>query len=81
MWMAPIRSAIVDQKLNQYEGAMDDWYCFLEDTRSFYGVDMSVLTRPFDEEQKRYYLHVSTRIYQTLAMVVIMAIYFYGLGT
>ncbi|KAI4379449.1 hypothetical protein MLD38_005745 [Melastoma candidum] len=59
MWMAPIRSALVNQKMNQYEGAMDDWYSFLEETKSYYGVDMSILTRSFDEEQKKYFLHTS----------------------
>ncbi|KAI4376654.1 hypothetical protein MLD38_014392 [Melastoma candidum] len=59
LWMAPIRSALVNQKMNQYEGAMDDWYSFLEETKSYYGVDMSVLTRSFDEEQKKYFLHTS----------------------
>lgn len=58
MWMAPIRSGLVDQKLNDYEGSMDDWHCFLDDTRTCYGVDMSILTKPFAEEQKKWYLQV-----------------------
>ncbi|KAK8500221.1 hypothetical protein V6N12_002326 [Hibiscus sabdariffa] len=59
MWVAPIRSGLVDQKKNDYEGAMDDWYGFLEDTKDYYGVDMSVLTKPFSEEQQKYYLQTS----------------------
>lgn len=59
MWMAPIRSGLGDQKINDYEGAMDDWYSFVKETKSYYGVDMSVLTRPFSDEQKKYYLQVS----------------------
>ncbi|XWS17175.1 hypothetical protein CRYUN_Cryun33cG0045500 [Craigia yunnanensis] len=59
MWVAPIRSGLVDQKKNDYEGTMDDWYGFLEDTKKYYGVDMSVLTRPFSEEQEKYYLQTS----------------------
>lgn len=59
MWVAPIRSGLGDQKQHDYEGAMDDWYSFLKETKTYYGVDMSVLTRPFSEEQKKYYLQTS----------------------
>ncbi|XP_022749731.1 protein arginine N-methyltransferase PRMT10-like isoform X2 [Durio zibethinus] len=59
MWVAPIRSGLVDQQKNDYEGTMDDWYGFLEDTKNYYGVDISVLTRPFSEEQEKYYLQTS----------------------
>ncbi|KDP32361.1 hypothetical protein JCGZ_13286 [Jatropha curcas] len=59
MWMAPIRSGLGDQKRNDYDGAMDDWYDFVEDTKIHYGVDMDVLTKPFSEEQRKYYLQTS----------------------
>ncbi|KAB1209024.1 Protein arginine N-methyltransferase PRMT10 [Morella rubra] len=59
MWVAPIRSGLTDQKLNDYEETMDDWYNFMNDTKTNYGVDMSVLTKPFSEEQKKYYLQTS----------------------
>ncbi|GAB2289229.1 Protein arginine N-methyltransferase prmt10 [Dionaea muscipula] len=59
IWVAPIRSRLTDQKMNDYEGAMDDWFCFLDETKTFYGVDMSVLTKPFTEEQRKYYLETS----------------------
>ncbi|KAF5725813.1 protein arginine N-methyltransferase PRMT10 [Tripterygium wilfordii] len=59
MWLAPIRSGLVDDKWNDYGGAMDDWHRFLDDTKTSYGVDMSVLTNHFDEEQQRYYLQTS----------------------
>ncbi|KAL5836082.1 hypothetical protein ACOSQ4_015579 [Xanthoceras sorbifolium] len=59
MWMAPIRSGLGDKKINDYEGAMDDWYSFVKETKTVYGVDMSVLTKPFSEEQKKYYLQTS----------------------
>ncbi|KAL2228961.1 UNVERIFIED_CONTAM: Protein arginine N-methyltransferase PRMT10 [Sesamum indicum] len=59
MWMAPIRSGLVDQKMSDYEGAMEDWRSFVDETKTFYGVDMSVLTNPFTEEQKKYYLQTS----------------------
>ncbi|KAH9761943.1 protein arginine N-methyltransferase PRMT10 [Citrus sinensis] len=59
MWVAPIRSGLGDQKQQDYEGALDDWYSFLKETKTYYGVDMSVLTKPFSEEQKKYYLQTS----------------------
>ncbi|XP_039071700.1 protein arginine N-methyltransferase PRMT10-like isoform X1 [Hibiscus syriacus] len=59
MWVAPIRSGLADQKKIDFKGTMDDWYGFLEDTKDYYGVDMSVLTIPFSEEQEKYYLQTS----------------------
>ncbi|KAK9697784.1 hypothetical protein RND81_08G061200 [Saponaria officinalis] len=59
MWVAPINSHVVDQKMDHYEGAMDDWSAFVHDTKTSYGVDMSVLTEPFTAEQKKYYLQTS----------------------
>lgn len=59
MWIAPIRSGLGDQKMSDYELSMEDWYGFMDDTKTYYGVDMSVLTKPFSEEQKKYYLKVS----------------------
>lgn len=59
MWLAPIRSGLGDHKMSDYEGSMDDWHYFLKDTKNYYGVDMSVLTKPFSEEQKKYYLQTS----------------------
>ncbi|KAJ9538805.1 hypothetical protein OSB04_031538 [Centaurea solstitialis] len=59
MWLAPIRSGLGDHKMSDYEGCMDDWLGFVKDTKSSYGVDMSVLTRPFSEEQRKYYLQNS----------------------
>ncbi|GMP60051.1 hypothetical protein CsSME_00023078 [Camellia sinensis var. sinensis] len=59
MWLAPIRSGLGDQKMNDYEGSMDDWFYFLDETKTYYGVDMSALTKPFSEEQKKYYLQTS----------------------
>ncbi|KAI9117554.1 hypothetical protein K1719_011720 [Acacia pycnantha] len=59
MWIAPIWTGLVDQKLGQYHSAMDDWQNFAEETNSYYGVDMSVLTKPFAEEQRKYYLQTS----------------------
>lgn len=59
MWVAPIRSRLVDQKMNDYDAAMEDWCSFVDETKHSYGVDMSVLTGPFTEEQKKYYKQTS----------------------
>lgn len=57
--MAPIKSHLIDQKRDHYDGAMEEWCGFVDDTKNSYGVDMSSLTEPFTEEQRKYYLQVS----------------------
>ncbi|THU52453.1 hypothetical protein C4D60_Mb10t04140 [Musa balbisiana] len=59
MWMAPIRSGLGDQKMNDLESAMSDWYGFVEETENYYGVNMNILTKPFREEHEKYYLKTS----------------------
>lgn len=59
MWMAPIRTGIVEQKLGDYQSSMGDWHNFVDETKAFYGVDMSTLAKPFAEEQRKYYLQTS----------------------
>ncbi|KAG6502832.1 hypothetical protein ZIOFF_035120 [Zingiber officinale] len=59
MWMAPIRSGIGEKKENDLESAMSDWNNFVEDTESYYGVNMNVLTKQFREEHEKYYLKTS----------------------
>lgn len=59
MWVAPIMTRLVDQKMHDYEETMHDWSCFVNDTKCSYGVDMSVLTGPFTKEQKKYYHQTS----------------------
>ncbi|KAL6523817.1 Protein arginine N-methyltransferase prmt10 [Orobanche hederae] len=59
MWMAPIRSGLVDQKMSDYEGAVKEWGSFVNETKKYYGVDMSVLTKPYTQEQRRYYIQTS----------------------
>lgn len=58
MWVAPIRSGQGEQKKGDFESSMSDWYNFVDDTQKSYGVDMGVLSKPFAEEQKKYYLQV-----------------------
>lgn len=71
MWLAPIRSGLVDQKKNDYEGAMEDWYNFLSDTKTYYGVDMSALTKSFSDEQEKYYLQVNLTFWLYLKYFVL----------
>ncbi|CAH9102968.1 unnamed protein product [Cuscuta epithymum] len=59
MWVAPIRSGLVDQKKSDCDGAMNEWNQFVNDTKNYYGVDMGVLTKAYMEEQKKYYLQTS----------------------
>ncbi|VFQ63100.1 unnamed protein product [Cuscuta campestris] len=59
MWVAPIRSGLVDQKKCDCDAAMDEWNEFVNDTKDYYGVDMGVLTKPYLEEQKKFYLQTS----------------------
>ena len=57
MYLAPI-SDEEERKasLNEYNRTMGDWNEFVETTKTTYGVDMSVLHRDFEREQKEYYL-------------------------
>lgn len=41
---------------NEYAAGMEDWKEFAETTSNLYGVDMSVLEKDFDREQKEYYV-------------------------
>ncbi|KAG9147371.1 hypothetical protein Leryth_019513 [Lithospermum erythrorhizon] len=59
IWLAPMKTGLVEQKRRDYEGAMDDWYHFVDETKSYYGVDMGIFTDPFKDEQRKYYLQTS----------------------
>ncbi|KAF2570506.1 hypothetical protein F2Q70_00004943 [Brassica cretica] len=56
MWFAPIKSNMADRKKSDLDGAMADWDNFSDEIKTYYGVDMSVLTKPFAEEQEKYYI-------------------------
>lgn len=47
---------LIDQKKDHDEEAIDEWHSFVDDTKNSYGVDKSILTDPFNVEQKKYYL-------------------------
>ncbi|KAJ6829758.1 protein arginine N-methyltransferase PRMT10 [Iris pallida] len=59
MWIAPIRSGLGDQKMNDFESAMNDWRSFVAETDANYGVNMNVLTKAYKEENRKYYLKTS----------------------
>lgn len=59
MWVAPMRTNLVEHKQQEYQHSMADWGAFLQDTHDNYHVDMSVLTNPYREEQKKYFLQTS----------------------
>ena len=44
------------QSANEYANSMSDWSDFQQTTHTVYGVDMSVLEKDFQREQKEYYL-------------------------
>jgi protein arginine N-methyltransferase 1 len=57
MYLAPIHDEDERKISNQeYGGAMADWSEFVESTKSVYGVDMGILAKDFEREQKEYYL-------------------------
>lgn len=59
MWVSPIRSGLADQKKDDFESAMSDWYNFVAQTDTHYGVNMNVLTKAYREENEKYYLKTS----------------------
>ncbi|ONK81012.1 uncharacterized protein A4U43_C01F24290 [Asparagus officinalis] len=59
MWVAPIRSGLADQKKGDFNSAMSDWYSFVADTETHYGVNMNALTKAYREENEKYYLKTS----------------------
>jgi len=57
MYVAPVED---DEErragLNEYSAAMSDWNDFQETTKQVYGVEMDILAKDFDREQKEYFL-------------------------
>lgn len=57
MYIAPINDEEERQISNQdYNAAMGEWAQFAETTKSTYGVDMNILTKDYEREQKEYFL-------------------------
>lgn len=61
MWLAPVQSVLWDSRVGEFDGSMLDWQEFVGGTKNAYGVDMSVFTEAFHEEQQKYFLRVSIR--------------------
>lgn len=57
MYVAPVQDE-EERRLNcsDYAAAMSDWTDFQETTMQVYGVNMNILQKDFDREQKEYYL-------------------------
>lgn len=60
MYVAPVRDEEERRaNNNEYASAMSDWADFHETTRQVYGVNMEILAKDFDREQKDYFLYSS----------------------
>ena len=58
MWLAPIRTGLGDKKMEDLDIAVDDWDLFVQDTQTYYGVNMNALTKAYRAEHEKYYLKV-----------------------
>jgi protein arginine N-methyltransferase 1 len=57
MYMAPVEDEEERHaNVREYSNAMGNWTEFAETTRSVYGVNMGILEKDYDREQKEYYL-------------------------
>eukprot|EP00526_Cylindrotheca_closterium_P009713 CAMPEP_0113627860 /NCGR_PEP_ID=MMETSP0017_2-20120614/14432_1 /TAXON_ID=2856 /ORGANISM="Cylindrotheca closterium" /LENGTH=425 /DNA_ID=CAMNT_0000538137 /DNA_START=123 /DNA_END=1400 /DNA_ORIENTATION=+ /assembly_acc=CAM_ASM_000147 len=57
MYVAPVQDE-EERRANgsEFAASMSDWHDFQETTMQVYGVDMSILQKDFEKEQKEYYL-------------------------
>mmetsp|Transcript_36020 Transcript_36020/g.85462 ORF Transcript_36020/g.85462 Transcript_36020/m.85462 type:complete len:374 (-) Transcript_36020:391-1512(-) len=56
MYFCPIRTNAASQRREEYSGTMQGWRDFQADVQEFYDVDLSCLSKPFEKEQRDYYL-------------------------
>jgi len=57
MYVAPVSDESERKATaNEYAAAMSDWHDFEQTTSQVYGVDMGVLEKDYDREQKEYYM-------------------------
>jgi protein arginine N-methyltransferase 1 len=57
MYVAPVQDEEERRaNCNEHAGSMSDWAEFQDTTKQVYGVDMEVLKKDFDKEQKDYFL-------------------------
>jgi protein arginine N-methyltransferase 1 len=73
MWLAPIQSGLGDKKMEDFDSAMNDWNLFVEDTQSYYGVNMNALTKAYRAEHEKFYLKVSLTIRASYLAVLLDA--------
>ncbi|KAK9805341.1 hypothetical protein WJX73_003869 [Symbiochloris irregularis] len=59
LYLAPIRTQATQQRLHDFQGAMQGWSAFVHEMDSYYGVDMHCLNDAFHQEQRGYYLSTS----------------------
>lgn len=65
---------MADRKKNDFDGAMADWYNFSDEIKSYYGVDMGILTKPFAEEQEKFYIQVTLKFF-LLQLLYLLSVY------
>ena len=73
MWLAPIQSGLGDKKMEDFDVAMNDWNLFVNDTQSYYGVNMNALTKAYRAEHEKFYLKVSLIIKASYLFVLLDA--------
>lgn len=57
MYLAPVSDEESrKQNMNEYSSAMSDWHDFAQTTSTVYGVQMDVLEKDYEREQKEYHL-------------------------
>lgn len=59
MFLAPMRTSAAHKKHNDFLDSMDGWSEFTQETADTYGVDLSCLTRDFEQEQRGYFLQTA----------------------
>jgi len=56
MYWAPMKAPGAAASNDEYEKTMENWEWFLIDMKSYYGIDMEVLSTDYQREQKAYHL-------------------------
>lgn len=77
MWVAPIRSGLGDQKIDDFEREMNEWHNFVDETEAHYGVNMNALTKAYRAEHEKYYLKVNIRPLSTICKNVYFPVALY----
>ena len=51
---APIRTQLPEKNSHEHERSLGEWHAFTEDVRSYYDVDLTCMTRDYEQEQHEY---------------------------